>query len=157
MSINRRTVVRSTAWTVPAVAVASAAPAFATTGRLLSWTFTVEPVPLADSKSTACDDLKITFDNTASGPDGVDLVPTKVRSEVNIFGQWHGQDQANAEAIAAGTSYSMQVGQSIPAGYPLRFAVSFNDASGTTVTRTTGEVTTGACGKSATFSHISQS
>lgn len=84
-------------------------------------------------------------------------MPTKVRSEVKIFGSWQGQDQANADAIAAGTSYSMQVGQSIPAGYPLRFAVSFNDASGTTVTRTTGEVTTGACGKSATFSHISQS
>lgn len=154
-NLDRRTLVRSSVWTAPAIALASAAPAFAASGRMLNWTFRASPVTAEGEPAGTCNDLAITFDNTASGAGGVDLLPTLVVTEAFIFGSWQGQPQENASIILAGQSYTMNTGQSLPANIPLRFRVTFNDASGNAVTMASTEVVTGACGAAATFTHVS--
>jgi hypothetical protein len=154
MNVNRRTLVRSTAWTVPAVSVAAAAPAFATSGATekLEWTFAASPVPLAGASATSCADLAITFDNTASN---IDLLPTEVLTEAQVFGVWQKQPQVNDKVIAAGTTYTMNANAAIPAGIPIRFTVTYADANGATVRSTTNQISTGSCGAKATFRHVS--
>lgn len=157
MNVNRRTLARSTAWALPAVTVAAAAPAFATSRQsgTLNWTFTAAAMKLGTGFSLTCDSLELTFDNRAST---LDLVPTSVVAEANVLGTWQSLEQPNSDAIKAGTTHTMSVDSSTYRGFDLRFKITFTDASGATVeVPTTGNLKTGSCNTRATFQHSSSS
>jgi hypothetical protein len=153
MHVNRRTVVRTSAWATPAVVVAAGAPAFAATQPTLNFTFVVVTSDLASSPEVDCNDLTITIDNSQSNL-ALDLVKVETLLNGSIV-----VNTAPATTIAAGgtsvTTASAQ-GQSVPAGVGLTWRVTFMDAAGVEQSFTTAPtLTTGTCGSTSSGSHTS--
>lgn len=154
MTVNRRTVVRSAAWTAPAVAVATAAPAFATSPARLNFTYTVVAHQGPDMAGS-CDDLTITIDNSASN---VDLTMTKNVTQAQIIG-WNAVNTVNeTNVIPAGAVVVTYASQNTSTAVPalnLRWIITINDAGGVSRELTSSTLRGQQCGSTATITHSS--
>ena len=84
--MDRRAVVRSATWAVPVVAVAAAAPAFATSGSNLS-TSTIGPIVTVGSGSNRFTNVTVTIINSGTGP------TTALRATIALERDVRPQDQ----------------------------------------------------------------
>ena len=84
--LDRRAVVRSATWAVPVVAVAAAAPAFATSGSNLS-TSTIGPITSIGNGANRVVTVTVTIINSGTGPTTALRATIALEREVNAGDQ----------------------------------------------------------------------
>jgi len=139
VNINRRTMVRGAAWTAPALAVASTAPAFAVSRPCLRFNLTV--------RKTA-DQAGLAYDTTGSE---VALVIVSVQPYIN--GSPYGNPEPGGTIDPNTVGANLQDAPAIP-GFQLSLEVTFTTEVGSNYTTMVGPQDLGTPGDSAPYAYV---